>query len=392
MLPLRYCLFPLAFSVWLFAVHAVHADAWDPADDTGTTTETLITISEIAQTHGPHTLDAADTNDWFKVELIAGVPCRIESTGSIDTEAFLYSDASGTIELAHDDQSGTNDNFRLIYFPDSSGTRYLKVKEYLSGTGGSYTLQYGFYAADAWDPMDDNGMYGTVLTMGEAAKVHGPHALDPFDHVDWYRIYLLSGSTYRFKSTGPIDTDTWGGIYADPSDPSDEAAEIYNDDGPDDLNFQLDFPVPVSGDYYLKVRAYNEQDYTAYNLYYYIPANDSDGDQLLDTWEEYYFGNLNGGPATNTDHDALTDLEEYVAGSDPTDPDSFFAVTNWATGSFVLNWSSLAGREYRVYWTDHLTHAFQQQGPALEHPQNAYTDTVHDAESAGFYKVEVQLK
>jgi hypothetical protein len=366
------------------------ADEWDPQDDTGATAP-LIAVGGTTLAHGPHTLDAVDTNDWFRVELEAGMPCRLESSGLLDTRAFLYADAAGTVEVANDDQGGTNDNFNLVYLPMASGTYYLKVQEFLAGAGGSYTLRYGFYSADAWDPDDNTGTNATTLTMGEAAKIHGPHVLDEYDHYDWFRIHLSAGATYRFGSIGLVEgTDTYGELFIDPLS---EFPVIYNDDLNDtNYHFQFDYFPPVTGDYYLKVRAYEPGDEAEYDLRYYIPANDSDADQLLDTWEVQYFGGLAAEPTNASDSDAYTDLEEYVAGSDPTDPASYFAVTNGPPGSFVVNWPSVADREYRVFWTDHLTNAFQPLGPVLEYPQSSYTDTVHDAEPSGFYKVEVQLK
>ena len=67
-------------------------------------------------------------------------------------------------------------------------------------------------------------------------------------------------------------------------------------------------------------------------------------------------------------------------------------MTNYSAGSFVVGWPAAAGREYRVYWAQSLTNGFTQIGPVIDYPQNSYTDTAHNAESTGFYKVDVQLK
>lgn len=373
----------------IFLAQCSIADTWDPQDDAGATAPLLVP-SQTFEFHGPHTLDSVDTNDWFRVYLTSGIPCQVESTGTLDTKAFLYSDFAGTIEVANNDQDGEDNNFMLRYLPETSGTYYLKVREFVIGEGGSYSLKYGFYSADEWDPMDNIGTNVTVLTMGEAVKIHGPHILDPFDHYDWFRIKLSSGVGYRFESVG--GSDTWGGIYSDLLDPSDEGADIYNDDGPVDNNFQFDYFPPVTEYYYLKVRAYVEGDYDSYNLRYYVPADDSDGDQLPDYWEEQYFTNLTYGPVEPPgDSDMQSNLEEYIAGTDPTDSNSFFAITNSSTGSFVVEWTSVEGREYKVLWAETLTNNFEPIDLVMEYPQNSYTDAEHSADSSGFYKVEVQL-
>lgn len=43
-----------------------------------------------------------------------------------------------------------------------------------------------------------------------------------------------------------------------------------------------------------------------------------DGDGLPDSWEMNYFGNLNQGPDDDPDGDQLTNLQEYLLGTDPT--------------------------------------------------------------------------
>jgi len=361
-----------AFISMLFFAHVAFADDWDPQDDAGTNA-TVLPLNETYQSHGPHSLDASDTNDWFLVQLTAGMPCRFESSSTLDTKAFLYSDATGTVQVASDDQSGAGNNFLLRYLPQTSGTYYLKVREFISGSGGDYTLHYGFYAADGWDPADNVPSNGTLLTMGEAAKIHGSHVLDEFDYFDWFHVNLSSGIVYRFESVGGVDT--WGGIYSDPSDTSDEAAEAFNDDGPVDFNFQFDYSSPSSSVYYVKVRAYAEGDTDAYDLQYYVPANDSEPDQLPDSWEIQYFSDLSHGPTgLEGDTDQFTNLEEYIAGTDPTNSTSFFAVTNGLDGSrFVVKWSSVASREYKVLWAENLTNTFDQLNLlSIEDPQNSY--------------------
>jgi len=50
---------------------------------------------------------------------------------------------------------------------------------------------------------------------------------------------------------------------------------------------------------------------------------DSDGDGLPDWWELLYFGSATGAAATvDTDGDGLTNLEEYLAGCHPDNPDT----------------------------------------------------------------------
>jgi hypothetical protein len=49
---------------------------------------------------------------------------------------------------------------------------------------------------------------------------------------------------------------------------------------------------------------------------------DSDGDGVLDGYERWYYGDLSQGAASDTDADGSTLLQEFTAGSDPTDSDT----------------------------------------------------------------------
>jgi hypothetical protein len=102
---------------------------------------------------------------------------------------------------------------------------------------------------------------------------------------------------------------------------------------------------------------------------------------------------LVSGASADPDHDGQDNLSEYISGMNPTNPASYFAITNhYPSSSFVLEWTSVTGRWYDVWWSASLTNAFLPLGDFIEHPQNSYTDTLHNAESKGFYKVKVQLK
>ena len=60
-----------------------------------------------------------------------------------------------------------------------------------------------------------------------------------------------------------------------------------------------------------------------------LRAADEDGDSLPDGWETYYFGDTNVVTGTDDpDGDGQDNLTEFVAGTDPTDPDHFF----WSFG------------------------------------------------------------
>ncbi len=122
--------------------------------------------------------------------------------------------------------------------------------------------------------------------------------------------------------------------------------------------------------------------------------NDTDNDGLPNEWETLYFGGItNANPAAMASNGVNTVLEAYIAGLNPTNLASWFKITSFdpVTGGFVLRWSAVTGRVYSVSWQTNLQNGFQPLATNIVWPQSSYTDTVHNAESHNFYKINVQL-
>ena len=83
---------------------------------------------------------------------------------------------------------------------------------------------------------------------------------------------------------------------------------------------------------------------------------DTDGDGLLDAWELTYFGNLNQTGSADSDGDGFDNAQEFAAGTDPTSAASALAIRLIAPRSsdFVVTFSSVAGKSYRVQRCDDL--------------------------------------
>lgn len=93
-----------------------------------------------------------------------------------------------------------------------------------------------------------------------------------------------------------------------------------------------------------------------------VMAADGDGDGIADAWELMQTGNTTtlGGGGADADGDGFSDLEEYYAGTDPTDPADFvrMAETTPLSGtSFILTWASQPGRKYQIYQRNEMTGA-----------------------------------
>jgi hypothetical protein len=87
---------------------------------------------------------------------------------------------------------------------------------------------------------------------------------------------------------------------------------------------------------------------------------DSDADGIPDAWELQFAANLgilNG--AGDNDGDGLSNAEEFLADTNPLDPNSRLRITSTAKPTAVspttLTWSSSPTRQYRIYGTAALT-------------------------------------
>jgi len=119
---------------------ASEPDAWDSGDDLLSGATLLESPSPLGGMHGPHTLSSNDTEDWFRIYLIAGMICEFSAHGNSDTVGTLYYWNDQNMVL-HADTGGDEGNFRIQFTPENSGYYFLRVSEY-SGGSAYYTLLF----------------------------------------------------------------------------------------------------------------------------------------------------------------------------------------------------------------------------------------------------------
>jgi hypothetical protein len=84
------------------------------------------------------------------------------------------------------------------------------------------------------------------------------------------------------------------------------------------------------------------------------PPFDQDDDGMDDEWENFWDVN---NPSADSDHDGVTNLQEYFANTSPRDAGSVVRIDSLCrdnAGQFVLKWQSVGGTRYRVLSADQL--------------------------------------
>ena len=125
---------------------------------------------------------------------------------------------------------------------------------------------------------------------------------------------------------------------------------------------------------------------------------DTDANSLPDWWEQLHFGALTGtDPSGDADHDGLTNLQEFLAGTNPANAQDRLRISSLArlssNGGFLVTWSAVEGKTYQVQyaaapggpWQTDL--ASSQITAASGQTSLSYTDTTASAALVRYYRI-----
>lgn len=240
-------------------------DAHEP-DDTAATAGTLV-VGDPAQTHD---ICPAGDADWVSFDATASVIYTMETlnlAGAADTVLCLF-DASGTTQLACDDDSGPGKGSRIVWQAPADGTYALRVTDYdadVAGPETRYDLRVfaGPCLDDEWEPDDTQATARPIDTDGSRQ----PHNTCPAGDVDW--VYFTTPASRQVIETtdlGP-EADTFIELY----DASGRRLAFNDDYGPGTAS-RIHYTFGSGGTYYVRVRHYNPTRYgtgTEYSLRVY---------------------------------------------------------------------------------------------------------------------------
>lgn len=155
-------------------------------------------------------------------------------------------------------------------------------------------------------------------------------------------------------------------------------------------NFYSDIGGILNRTYFYWVRPYNSGGTGDYSL----PDTGCRGfGGATPAWIALYFPGGYPGDLADSDGDGFTNHEEFISGTVPTDPLSFFEISSIGSSpaGYAIHWTSVSGRVYGIDWTDDLANPFVSQTNGIPYPENSWTDTVHSATGEGFYKLDVEI-
>ena len=122
---------------------------------------------------------------------------------------------------------------------------------------------------------------------------------------------------------------------------------------------------------------------------------DSDGDAMPDLWETWYFDSpANASAVTEHDFDGSLDFHEYVAGTNPVDPQSVFAfdtISHSGNTALTLSWQSVSNHIYAVQFRPGLAAgewSTLTNNLSATAPQNVLTIDMQTTN--GFYRITVE--
>jgi len=253
---------------------------------------------------------------------------------------------------------GLPGEYRFTYFAvpaSGSATITVRVKEYTTGTFTHHfrtltrtvtcaappqTLQIAFPATDGQNiSVAQDGSYTVVTRLTDTLTAN----------VNLFSIHIDGAFQSRTNADGT-------------------AAYVINDQTPGDGKNELrfDWRGMNRGQHLIEVSYTGDGlalEATRLVRVILTGVTDTDGDSLPDFWENQHGlspTNATGihGTYGDADGDGYTNIQEYLADTDPQDPASLLKITDLASAGRVVTWNSVPGRNYQVVATTNVNTPF----------------------------------
>ncbi|MGE3335832.1 MAG: pre-peptidase C-terminal domain-containing protein [Rhodospirillaceae bacterium] len=197
-----------------------------------------------------------DTNvdeDWFRVNLTAGVSYRFDlrgydSSGGTLLDPYMRLLSPTRTELVADDDSGTGTDSQILYTATTTGTYYIAATGF-GGEQGTYTVAVAT-STTADDYTANSSTTGAVAVGGSVTG-----RLETSTDADWFAVTLTAGQSYRIDLRGSA---SGGGTLADPYVRVKSSSGVTygsDDDSGTGLDAQLTYTAAYTGVHYIEAAA-----------------------------------------------------------------------------------------------------------------------------------------
>ena len=121
----------------------------------------------------------------------------------------------------------------------------------------------------------------------------------------------------------------------------------------------------------------------------FASMTDVDGDEMADEWEMAEFGNLSQSAQGDEDQDGFSNLQEFLAGTDPTDGNSMLRleVMEGTGDGIVLRWEASAGSSYEVQFKAKLEDAWNLLTEKTAAEGGIVEMEINGLQERGFYRI-----
>ncbi len=213
-------------------------------------------------------IEAQGDKDWFKVSLVAGETYDIQICGAASEmgtleDPFLEGvyDASGDFVLGSNvDDGATGLDSAFVFSPFLSGDYFISASGFSNHVGSYHVVVNVSEASTDYSRSDDIGHTpDTAGSLDLGGFIQGE--IETQGDVDWFKITLTAGATYRFELMGAPSqngtlTDPYihglfsgAGIFIDGT---------ANDDVVGSLNSAVTFTAETTGTYFLAAGGFSD--------------------------------------------------------------------------------------------------------------------------------------
>ena len=299
----------------------VNADDYEPNDLQ--VDAKPISLGPVFQSHRlTPNASPADQYDWVKFDAVEGYGYVIEILNETAGNVYgrLYNENGDTVVSDFNGDTGKE------WICPVTGTYYLRMWESGSDQSTSYQVRVlpAYWNGTAlwkigYEPNNDAYTSCLICTDNTSNYYTYIHAYDEkSSDYDWYRFYAVQDASYNLVLSNEAGGNFLFRIY-------DENFNSITSD----ITSNLTWTCPETGLYHARILEQGTDQMGSYDFAVISitgkPGDiDSDGDQIDDCWELYYFGhgNIYRDGTGDFDHDGLSDKYEYDHGLTPTISDT----------------------------------------------------------------------